>query len=75
VSAVVSVRVPKWVKERLEEAKVNVAEVVREALLRKAWELEEEEAGRILDEVAASCRGKVDPFKVAELIEESRGER
>jgi len=75
MSAVVSVCVPKWVKEKAGEANVNVAEVVGEALLRKARELEEEETGRVLNEVTASCRGKVDPFKVAELIEESRDER
>ena len=48
--------------------------MVRGTLPGKAWGFEGE-VSTILDELAASCRGKVDPLKVAELIEESRGER
>ena len=74
VSTVVSVRIPKWVREKLEEANVNIAEVVKEALLRKAQELEEKDVERLLDELAAECRGKISPREIARLVEESREE-
>ncbi len=75
MSVVVSVRIPKWVKEKLEAHNVNVAELIRNKLLEEARRLEEEELARRLEEFAQKLRGKVDPYELARIVCEERKKR
>jgi len=72
-SVVVSVRIPRELKRRLEELNVNVSEVVRELLERYVEEVE----GRLLAERLRRLRGRlagrVDSATVARLVREDRG--
>ena len=72
-SVVVSVRIPRELKRRLEELNINVSEVVRELLERYVEEVE----GRLLAERLRRLRGRlagrVDPATVARLVREDRG--
>jgi predicted DNA-binding protein len=72
-SVVISVRIPRELKERLEMLNVNVSEVVRELLERYVEEAEE----RLLMERLARTRGrltgKLDPATIAKLVREDRG--
>ena len=73
MSVVVSVRVPRWVKERLERSGVNVAELVRRVLLEEAERLEEEELRARLREAAEALRrAGVTGEEVARLVREDR---
>ena len=73
VSVVISVRIPKELKERLERLDVNVSEVVREMLEKYVEEVE----GRILAErlrrLHERLAGRVDPALIAKLVREDRG--
>jgi len=75
LSAVISVRVPKWVKEKLEKYGINVAEVVRRSLIEEIERAEMNEIGRQLDALRERLRGKIDPYELAKIIDEERKER
>ncbi len=75
MSAVISVRVPKWVKEKLEKYGINVAEVVRRSLIEEIERAEMNEIGRQLDALRERLRGKIDPYELAKIIDEERKER
>ena len=72
MSVVVSVRVPKEVREILEKHGVNVAELVRKILLDEARKVEEEELWGRLEELAERTRNKIDPKEWSEIIKEDR---
>jgi len=76
LSVVVSVRVPRWVKERLERSGVNVSELVRRVLVEEAERLEEEELRALLRRASRVLRGSgVTGEEVAELVREDREDR
>jgi len=75
LSVIISVRVPKWVKEKLEKYNVNIAELVRRKLIEEIERLEEEELRKELDELAKSLAGKIDPYEIARIIDEDRKNR
>lgn len=75
LSAVISVRVPKWVKEKLEKYGINVAEVVRRSLIEEIERAEMNEIERQLDALRERLRGKIDPYELAKIIDEERKER
>ncbi len=75
LSVVVSVRVPRWVKEELERHGVRVAELVREILVREAERLSLEDLARELEEVRKRLAGRVDPLQLARLVDEDRWSR
>ena len=75
MSTVISVRVPKWVKEKLEKYGINVAEVVRRSLIEEIERAEINEIERQLDALRKRLRGKIDPYELAEVIDEERKER
>ena len=75
MSAVISVRVPKWVKEKLEKYGINVAEVVRRSLIEEIERAEMNEIRRQLDALRERLRGKIDPYELAKIIDEERKER
>ena len=74
-STVVSVRIPKKLKDRLSELGVNISEVVRRLLEDYVREAELRELSRLLDELRARLAGKVSPGLVASVVRESREAR
>jgi len=72
MSVVISVRVPKWLKEKLEKYKVNVAEVIRRSLIQEIERIEMEELEKALDYLKESLRNRIDPYELARIIDEDR---
>ncbi len=72
MSVVISVRVPKWLKEKLEKYKVNVAEVIRRSLIQEIERIEREELEKVLDYLKESLRNRIDPYELARIIDEDR---
>jgi len=72
MSVVISVRVPKWLKEKLEKYKVNVAEVIRRSLIQEVERIEMEELEKVLDYLKESLRNRIDPYELARIIDEDR---
>jgi len=72
MSVVISVRVPKWLKEKLEKYKVNVAEVIRRSLIQEIERIEMEELEKVLDYLKESLRNRIDPYELARIIDEDR---
>ena len=75
MSVVVSVRVPKWVKEKLEEHGINVAEFVRQKLIEEVKRLEEESLDEELEEIGKALAERLEPQELARLIDEERKAR
>ena len=74
-STVISIRIPRELKERLERLKINVSEVVRRLLERYMEELETRELEEQLRELRIRLSGRIDPATMAELIRGDRVER
>ncbi|NPA05234.1 MAG: hypothetical protein GXO09_03980 [Crenarchaeota archaeon] len=75
MSVVVSVRVPRRVKEILERHGVNVGELVRRVLIEEAERLEDERVWRELEEAAGRLRGVFDEEEWARVVDEERRAR
>ena len=75
VSVVISVRVPKWLKEKLEKYRVNIAEVVRKSLMEEVERLEREDLERQLDALRETIGKRIDPYELANLVDEERQRR
>ena len=75
MSAVISVRVPKWLKEKLEKYGINIAEVVRRSLMEEVEKVELEEIEKQLDILRERLKNKIDPYELAGIIDEERKER
>ncbi len=71
-SVVISVRIPRKLKERLERLNVNVSEVVREILERYVEEAEERVLVEKLRGLRGRLAGRVDPITIAKLVREDR---
>ena len=75
MSVVISVRIPKWLKEKLEEHGVNIPELIRRKLLEELERIETEDLERRLEELKVRLQGKIDVREFAEIIDEERRER
>ncbi len=75
MSVVVSVRIPKHLKEKLERYGIDVPELIRSKLVEEVERIEREELRRLLDELKSRLQGKIDPYELSKLVEEGRGER
>ncbi len=75
MSVVISVRVPRWVKEKLEEHGVNIAELIREKLIEEARRLEDRWFDKELEEIGSILAERIDPYEFAEIIDEERRSR
>ncbi len=75
MSVVVSVRVPRQLKEKLERYGVNVSELVKRKLAEEVEKIEREEVRKLLDELRSALQGRVDPRELSKLVEEEREER
>ena len=72
MSAVISVRIPRWLKEKLDRYRVNIARVVRESLLREVERIELEDLEKQLDTIRDRLKGKIDPYELANIIDDER---
>jgi len=72
-SVVVSVRIPRELKERLDELNVNVSEVVRGFLEKYVEEVELERLRGRLRRLRERLAGRVDAATIADLVREDRG--
>ena len=72
MSAVISVRVPKWLKEKLERYGLNVADIVRKRLLEEVERIEREELEKELEFLRRRLGGRIDPYELAGMIDEER---
>jgi post-segregation antitoxin (ccd killing protein) len=69
--SVITIRVPKKVKEKLKKYNVNISETVRKVLDKCLEELEQKDLKEKLEQ--AKCIGnKIDPESIAKLIREDR---
>jgi hypothetical protein len=75
VSVVISVRIPKWLKKKLEEYGVDISDFIKRKLLEEAERLEEEKLARILKEIAQRVGDKVSVQDLAKIVDEERRER
>ena len=75
MSTVISVRVPKWLKEKLEKYGVNIAEVVRRSLLDEVERIEKEDVEKRLDILKDKLRNRIDPYELSRIIDEERRKR
>ncbi len=74
-SVVVSIRIPRELKRRLDELGVNVSEVVRKLLEQYVEEVERARLGERLERLRQRLAGKVDPETIARIVRESREQR
>jgi len=71
----ISVRVPRELKERLEKHSVSVSEVVRKLVEEYVEELERVDLAERLENLKKRLGGKVDSELVARLVREDREAR
>jgi len=70
--SVITIRVPKEVKEKLEKYNVNISETVRKLLDKYLVELEMKDLGERLERLKDRLGSKIDPKLVAKLVREDR---
>jgi len=70
--SVITIRVPKEIKEKLEKYNVNVSETVRKLLSEYLAELELKGLADRLELLRERLGDKIDPKLVAELVREDR---
>ncbi len=75
MSVVISIRIPRWLKEKLEKYGVNIPELIRRKLLEELERIETEDLERRLEELKVRLQGKIDVREFAEIIDEERRER
>jgi predicted DNA-binding protein len=69
---VISVRIPRELKERLEKLNVNVSEIVREMLEKYVEETEERILTEKLRKLRKRLSGRIDPTTIAKLVREDK---
>ncbi len=72
MSTIITVRVPRELKEKLKKHNIDISNVVRELLTKYVEELETRELLEELDRIRSELGDKVDPNRVAELVREDR---
>jgi len=71
-SVVISVRIPKELKEAIDRYGINVSEVVRSLLEKYVAELEDREVLSRLSRLRKRLSGRLDPVVIARLVREDR---
>jgi len=71
-SVVISVRVPRELKEKIEKYGINVSSVVRDFLEKYVEDLELKELSNRLENLRAHLAGRIDPKLIADLVREDR---
>ena len=72
MSAVISVRVPKWLKEKLEKYGLNVADIIRKRLLEEVEKIEQEEIEKQLEFLKKRLKNRINSYELARIIDEER---
>jgi len=72
LSTVISIRIPRWLKEKLEKYGVDVASIVRRRLLEEIERIEQEELEKQLDFLKERLGGRIDPYELARIVDEER---
>lgn len=75
MSAVISVRIPKWLKEKLEKYGVDVTSIVRKKLLEEVERIERKELEKQLDFLKKKMEGRINPYELARIVNEERKKR
>jgi len=70
--SVITIRVRREVKEKLEKYNVNISETVRRLLEKYLSELESKNLSERLESLRERLSGKIDPKLVAQLVREDR---
>ena len=73
--SVITIRVAREIKEKLEKYNVNVSETVRKLLDKYLAELELQNLSEKLESLKERLSGKIDPKMVAKLVREDRETR
>ncbi|MBO3768288.1 MAG: hypothetical protein JTT16_03085 [Candidatus Brockarchaeota archaeon] len=73
--SIITVRVSKEIKEKLEKYNINVSETVRKLLEKYVAELEMKDLGERLEQLKVRLKDKIDPKLVAKLVREDREAR
>ena len=68
----ISVRVPKWLKEKLEKYGLDVADIIRKRLLEEVEKIEREEIEKQLEFLKKRLKNRIDPYELARIIDEER---
>ncbi|MEM2122978.1 MAG: hypothetical protein QXE79_05005 [Candidatus Bathyarchaeia archaeon] len=70
--SVITIRVTKEIREKLEKYNVNISETVRKLLDKYLMELELKDLEERLERLRERLSNKIDPKLVAELVREDR---
>lgn len=70
--SVITIRVAREIKEKLEKYNVNISETVRKLLDKYLVELEMRDLGERLERLKERLSNKIDPKLVAKLVREDR---
>lgn len=70
--SVITIRVAKEIKEKLEKYNVNISETVRKLLDKYLVELELRDLGERLERLRERLSNKMDPKLIARLVREDR---
>ncbi|MBS7611453.1 hypothetical protein KEJ27_04515 [Candidatus Bathyarchaeota archaeon] len=73
--SIITIRVTREIKEKLEKYNVNVSKTVRDLLEKHLAELELKDLAERLELLKQRLSGKIDPKLVAELVREDRETR
>lgn len=74
-TSIITIRVAKEIKEKLEKYNVNISETVRKLLDKYLVELELRDLGDRLELLRERLGSKIDPKVVARLVREDREKR
>ncbi|MEM1610637.1 MAG: hypothetical protein QXQ57_03190 [Sulfolobales archaeon] len=74
MSVVISIRIPRWLREKLESYGINISELVKRKLFEELENIERENVEKILSDLR-SLEGKVDLYELVKIIDEERKER
>jgi hypothetical protein len=70
--SIITIRVAKEIKEKLEKYNVNISETVRKLLDKYLVELELRDLGERLEQLRERLSNKIDPKLIAKLVREDR---
>ena len=70
--SIITIRVAKEIKEKLEKYNVNISETVRKLLDKYLVELELRDLGERLERLRERLSNKMDPKLIAKLVREDR---
>ena len=73
--SLISIRVARNIKEKLEKYNINVSETVRKLLDKYLVELELKDLEEKLDQIRERLSDKIDPQLIAKLVREDRETR